>query len=41
MNSVWTAWSDAIELVINQQAAPKAAIENAVETIIQTIRDSM
>jgi len=41
MNSVWTAWSDAIELVINQQSAPKDAIENAVEIIVQTIKDSM
>jgi maltose/maltodextrin transport system substrate-binding protein/arabinogalactan oligomer/maltooligosaccharide transport system substrate-binding protein len=41
MNSVWTAWSDAIELVINQQSTPKAAIENAVELIVQTIKDSM
>lgn len=40
MNSVWTAWSDALELVINEQSTPKAAIENAVKLIIQTIKDS-
>ncbi|NMB01056.1 MAG: maltose ABC transporter substrate-binding protein [Firmicutes bacterium] len=41
MNSVWTAWSDALEVVINQQSTPKAAIENAVELIVKTIKDSM
>jgi maltose-binding protein MalE len=40
MNAVWTAWSDALELVINQQSAPRPAIENAVQLIIQTIEDS-
>ncbi|HHW71740.1 MAG TPA: maltose ABC transporter substrate-binding protein [Firmicutes bacterium] len=41
MNSVWTAWSDAIELVINQQSTPRAAIQNAVQVIVQTIQESM
>lgn len=40
MNAVWTAWSDAIELVINEQSEPQPAIENAVQLIIQTIKDS-
>lgn len=40
MNAVWTAWSDALELVINEQSAPRPAIENAVQLIIQTIKDS-
>ncbi|NLL42115.1 MAG: maltose ABC transporter substrate-binding protein [Firmicutes bacterium] len=40
MNAVWTAWSDAIELVINEQSEPRPAIENAVQLIIQTIKDS-
>lgn len=40
MNAVWTAWSDALELVINEQSAPRPAIENAVQLIIQSIKDS-
>lgn len=41
MSAVWTAWSDALELVINGQSEPRPAIEDAVRLIEQTIRDSM
>ena len=41
MNAVWTAWSDALELVINGQSTPEAAIKDAVEQIVATIKESM
>lgn len=41
MNAVWTAWGDAIELIINQQSTPRKALEDAVEMIVQTIEASM
>jgi maltose-binding protein MalE len=41
MNAVWTAWSDALELVINGQSTPEEAIKDAVEQIVATIKESM
>lgn len=38
MASVWTAWSDAIELVANQEMEPKAALDVAVEQILALIK---
>ena len=40
MGSVWTAWSDAIELVMNQELEPKEALDLAVEQILGLIRAS-
>lgn len=40
MGSVWTAWSDAIELVMNQELDPQAALNLAVEQIIALIKAS-
>lgn len=38
MASVWTAWSDALSLIINGQQEPKAALESAVRQIRATIQ---
>lgn len=38
MASVWTAWSDAIELVANQELEPKEALDDAVEQILALIK---
>lgn len=38
MGSVWTAWSDAIELVMNQELEPKAALDQAVAQILALIQ---
>lgn len=40
MGSVWTAWSDAIELVMNQELEPKEALDIAVQQILDLIRSS-
>ncbi len=40
MASVWTAWSDAIELVANQEMEPQAALDVAVEQILALIKDA-
>lgn len=40
MASVWTAWSDAIELVTNQELEPKQALDIAVEQILALIKSS-
>lgn len=40
MGSVWTAWSDAIELVMNQELEPKDALDLAVEQILALIQSS-
>lgn len=40
MGSVWTAWSDAIELVMNQELEPKEALDIAVQQILDLIRAS-
>lgn len=40
MGSVWTAWSDAIELVANQELEPKEALDIAVEQILALIQSS-
>jgi maltose-binding protein MalE len=40
MNSVWTAWGNAIVLVHQQQADPAAAIEEAAEAIRAEIASS-
>lgn len=40
MGSVWTAWSDAIELVMNQELEPKEALDLAVEQILALIQSS-
>jgi len=40
MASVWTAWSDAIELVMNQELEPKEALDIAVQQILELIRSS-
>jgi len=37
MASVWGAWSDAIELIVNQKLAPDQAMKNAAEQIKKTI----
>ncbi|HEY8426159.1 MAG TPA: maltose/maltodextrin ABC transporter substrate-binding protein MalE [Limnochordales bacterium] len=38
MASVWTAWSDAIELVINKAQSPKQALDDAVARIRSLIQ---
>ncbi|HHY10110.1 MAG TPA: maltose ABC transporter substrate-binding protein [Firmicutes bacterium] len=38
MASVWTAWSDAIELVANQELEAKEALDAAVEQILALIK---
>lgn len=40
MGSVWTAWSDAIELVMNQELDPQEALDLAVAQILDLIRSS-
>ncbi len=40
MASVWTAWSDAIELVANQEMEPQAALDVAVEQILALIKEA-
>lgn len=40
MGSVWTAWSDAIELVMNQELEPQEALDLAVEQILALIEAS-
>lgn len=40
MGSVWTAWSNAIELTFNQKLDPQAALDDAVKQILDTIKDS-
>lgn len=40
MGSVWTAWSDAIELVANQELEPKEALDIAVSQILELIRSN-
>jgi len=37
MASVWGAWSDAIELIVNQKLEPDQAMKNAAEQIKKTI----
>lgn len=38
MGSVWTAWSNAIELTFNQKLTPQAALDDAVKQIVDLIR---
>ncbi|MFZ5923619.1 MAG: maltose/maltodextrin ABC transporter substrate-binding protein MalE [Bacillota bacterium] len=38
MASVWTAWANALELVINQKLDPQKAMDDAVAQIIATIK---
>ena len=38
MGSVWTAWSDAIELVMNQELEPKEALDIAVQQFVDLVR---
>lgn len=40
MGSVWTAWSDAIELVANKEVGPKEALDAAVDQILALIKES-
>lgn len=40
MGSVWTAWSDAIELVMNQELDPQTALDQAVDQILALIESS-
>lgn len=40
MAAVWEAWSDAIELIINQQSTPQQALDDAVALINATIGES-
>lgn len=40
MSSVWTAWSDAIELVMNQELEPQQALDLAVQQILELIQSS-
>lgn len=40
MASVWTAWSDAIELVMNDELSPKEALDQAVRQILALISGS-
>ena len=37
MGSVWSAWSDALELIVNQSASPAAAMRDAAAQIKETI----
>ncbi len=37
MASVWGAWSDAIELIVNQKLEPDQAMKNAAEQVKKTI----
>lgn len=41
MAAVWTAWSDALTLVANQELEPKAALDDAVAQIRATIEASL
>lgn len=41
MAAVWESWSDALELVINQQETPANALENAVALIRAIIAEGM
>lgn len=38
MASVWTAWGDALSLIVNQEQAPDTALENAVNRIKETLK---
>jgi maltose-binding protein MalE len=40
MNSVWAAWKDTLELVLNQKQDVKPAMDNAVEQINKAIQAS-
>lgn len=40
MNSVWTAWGNAIELILNGKQAPQAALDEAVAQIKKAIEES-
>lgn len=40
MSAVWTAWSDAIELVMNGELDPQGALDIAVEQILALIKES-
>lgn len=37
MGSVWSAWSDALELIVNQSASPATAMQDAAAQIRETI----
>jgi len=37
MASVWGAWSDALELIVNEKLEPEQAMKNAAEQIKKTI----
>lgn len=41
MAAVWTAWSDALTLVANQELEPQEALDDAVAQIRATIEESM
>lgn len=40
MGAVWESWSDALELIINEQGTPKEALDAAVNRIRATILES-
>lgn len=40
MNSVWAAWKDALELILNQKQGVKPALDNAVEQINSALEKS-
>jgi len=37
MGSVWSAWSDALQLIVNQQLDPETAMKNAANQIRTTL----
>lgn len=39
MSAVWTAWSDAISLIMNQKVTPQQAMADAVKSIRKTIEE--
>ena len=40
MNSVWAHWEDALEVILNQKQDVKPALDNAVESIEDSIKES-